>query len=358
MNYHFFDYKYNIQGFTSDMFSIPHIIFIALSLVGVPIACYFLRKADHKKIDLFLKIFSICFLAFEIIKVAWESYYDISTGRGFNKEGLIPVYTCSIFIYTMLCAGWGKGKIKDCSLAFLTTIGLVSGIIGIVYCRGLAYYPFWTFGGFYSLLFHFSMYAVGMFLLFTRYKTLGLKDMIRGWFPLLLMSFISTPINYTYGADYMQTYNAGGVPLLSNFADLLAAHNLRWLFTIIMIALYIPMAGAVVGLTKLVYLATDKIKGCKNKAVLIEGEDIEDKVIVLDDNAKAPEEGKENLVLGEKKVGAKATKQAQKKTAPKSSAKTKKESKTKTANPTTKTKAKKGPSKAKTVAKNNNQKRN
>lgn len=265
MHYHFFDYKYNIENFTSDMFSIPHLVFIAFTFVCMPIIFFFLRKVKHKGIDIFLKVFSILFLVFEITKITWESIWDIKTGHGFNMEGLLPIFTCSLFIYTMLGAAWGKGKVKDYSLSFITTTGLISGAIGLVYCRGLTFYPFWTFGGFYSLLFHFSMVCVGLFLLMTKYKKLEWMDIIRAWFPLVILSFISTPINYEYGADYMQTYSAKGVPLLSKLADVMAAHNLRYLFTVIMLVLYIPLGGIVVCCAKLIYLIVDKVRAKKNK---------------------------------------------------------------------------------------------
>ena len=250
MNYAFFDYKYNIQNFTSDLFSVPHIIYIALVFIGVPIICYFFRKANHKKIDKFIKFFSIFFLLFEITKIVWESYYDITLGHGFNKEGLLPIYTCSLFIYTMLFAGWGNGKIKEYSLSYITTVSLVCGAIGVVYCNGLNYYPFWTFGAFYSLIFHSSMFFFGVFLLFTRYKKLEWKDALKAWVPMLILSLIAIPINYTYGADYMLIYNAGGVPVMSSLADYLASKNLRFVFTYIMMITYIPLGAVVICLSK------------------------------------------------------------------------------------------------------------
>lgn len=260
MNYHFFDYKYNIPDFGSDLFSIPHLVFIGLAFVCVPLICFLVRKAKHKGIDVFLKVFSILILVLELAKIAWESYYDITTGRGFNKEGILPLYTCSLLIYTLFGAAWGKGKVKEYSLAYLATINLLSGAIGIVYCRGLNYYPFWTFGAFYSLFFHLSMFTIGVLIIMTKFKKLEWKDIVRAWFPLAILSFISTPVNYAYGADYMQTYSASGVPLLSDFASILAAHNIRYIFTVFMLFLYIPMAAIVVCFVKPWYLIGVKKK--------------------------------------------------------------------------------------------------
>ncbi len=267
MNYGFFDYKYNIQNFSSDLFSVPHIIFIILAFVLVPTISILIRKTDHKKIDRFLKVYSIVILCLEIVKISWETYYDITTGRGFNMDGIFPAYTCSLFIYSMLFAGWWKkGKPKEYCLSFITTIGLLSGAIGIVQCNGLNWYPFWTFGAFYSMFFHLSMFAVGMFLLISGYKKLDWIDMIRGWIPMVILSLIATPLNYEYGADYMQIYEGSGVPLLSTLASVLAAHKLRFLFTQIMLLTYIPLAGVVVCISKLVYFIIDKVKGRKLKA--------------------------------------------------------------------------------------------
>ena len=160
MNYSFFDYKYNIKNFTSDFFGISHIIFIVLSFILVPILCIIFRKINHKKIDLFLKVYSILITILEFSKIIWESYYDISTGQGFNIGGILPFYTCSLFMYSMLLVAWTKGRAKEYALSFLTTIGLLSGAIAIVYLNALNYYPFWTFGAFSSIIVHFSMFDV------------------------------------------------------------------------------------------------------------------------------------------------------------------------------------------------------
>ncbi|MBQ8451919.1 MAG: YwaF family protein [Clostridia bacterium] len=258
--YKFFDYKYNIENFSSDLFSTPHIIFIILSFLLVPTISILLRKANHKKIDKFLKVFSICIAVFEIVKIVWESYYDITTGRGFNIGGILPLYTCSLFIYCLLISAWCKNeKIRNSTLSFLTTISLLAGAIGIVQCNGLNWYPFWTFGAFYSMIFHLSMFGIGTFLLISGYKKLNWIDMIYAWIPMVILSLFATPVNYEHGADYMQIYEGSGVPVFSTLAQVLAANKLRFIYTFIMLLTYIPFAGIVVCISKLVYLINSKI---------------------------------------------------------------------------------------------------
>ena len=236
--YRFFDYKYNISGFSSDFFSTNHIFYIILAYVSIIFIAIFAKKVNHKKIDLYLKILSIAALVLEIGKISWESYYDITTGRGFNKEGILPLYTCSLFIYCSLIAAWFKGRTKDIALSYLGTVGLIAGAIGVVYCNGLNFYPFWTFGAFYSLFFHYFMFATGVFLISSGYKKLEWIDVFKSWIPIIILSLIAIPFNYMYHSDYMQVYDASGVPVLHDLGVKMAEQGIRPLFTIIMIFMY------------------------------------------------------------------------------------------------------------------------
>ena len=264
IKYGFFDYKYNIEGFTSDLFSTTHIVFIVLaflSIIAIGILC---RKADHKKITYFLRGLAIFVTLLEASKIIWESYYDITTGRGFNAGGILPFYSCSLLIYCLWFGAWGKGKARDVALTWLATIGMCCGIIGTVYTNGLNWYPFWTFGSFYSLFFHDAMFITGVIMLATRYVELDKRDIIKAWVPILIISFIALPVNSEYGADYMQIYEGSGVPLMSNLAKVLAAHKLRWLFSLIMIASYLILSSFVVGVY---YLSTHLTNKKMQKAI-------------------------------------------------------------------------------------------
>ena len=249
--YHFFDYKYNIPGFKSDLFSINHLIFIVVILLVAFASIFFMRKVDHKKIRIALKVLSIFTIVLEIAKISFESYFDITTGRGFNSFGILPLYTCSLYIYTLFIHSFTKGKASEYSLSFLTTTGMLSGLIGLIYCNGLNWYPFWTFGAFYSLFFHSSMFLCGFFLLVSGYKKLEWKDVLKGWVPLVILSLVAIPVNYGIGSDYMQIYEAGGVPLMEKVAEIFANAGYRQVFTIMMICIYIIFSLVVVSLYKL-----------------------------------------------------------------------------------------------------------
>ncbi len=245
--YRFFDYKYNIPPFGSDLFSTPHIVYIILVYVLCFVVFYLLRRTSHDTVSTVLKVLFVVSALFEIAKISWESYYDITTGRGFNSFGLLPLYTCSLFIFTLPFAAWGKGKVKRAALAFLSTIGLLYGAIGVVYCNGLNFYPFWTFGAFYSLYFHSAMFATGVFILMTGFFKPTFRDAFYALIPILLLSLIAIPVDYAIGSDYMLVYSGGGVPLYEQIAASLAEKGLRFLYTILMLVTHIPLAWVVIG---------------------------------------------------------------------------------------------------------------
>lgn len=248
----FFRYKgyFRGLGFDSDLFGTTHIVFIVLAYVLTFLLSYLFRKAKHNRIDIGLKILSIVSVVFEVTKITWESYFDIKTGAGFNWGGLLPIYTCSLFIYTLVLAAWTRGKVRDYCLSFLGTIGLLYGAIGVVYCNGLNFYPFWTFGAFYSLFFHTAMFATGVFLLVTGYKKLNWIDSLRAMAPILLLALVAIPVNHFLHSDYMLIYSGSGVPLYEDLAAWLASKGLRFVYTIIMLLTHIPLALVVIAVYK------------------------------------------------------------------------------------------------------------
>ena len=245
--YHFFDYKYNIEGFTSDLFGEEHIAYIILAFTLTAFLCWLFRHTRHSTVDRLLKVMSIVMPVLEITKVTWESWWDVSTGRGFNWTGLLPIYTCSLFMYALLVAAWGKGRAKEYCLSFITTVSLLYGAVGIIYCNGLNWYPFWTFGAFYSLFFHTSMFATGFFLLATGYKKLELNDAFKAMVPVLALCVIAIPADYILHTDYMMIWDGGGVPFYHDLALWLASMGLRPIYTAIMIITHIPLAMIVIG---------------------------------------------------------------------------------------------------------------
>ncbi len=100
---------------------------------------------------------------------------------------------------------------------------------------------------------------VGVLILASGYKKLEWKDIPIAIIPMVLLSVIASPLNYYFGADYMQIYSGDGVPLMNDFAAYLDSKKLRPLFTYIMLAAYMILSGAVVSIAKLIAFIKKKV---------------------------------------------------------------------------------------------------
>ena len=261
MNYRFFDYKGFIDGYHGqDYFGTTHIIAMVLLTALIVVLLIALRKTPKKSIDNYLKVLSIIVPILEVVKIAWESYWDIKTGAGFNKTGLLPLYTCSMFIYMLPLAAWTKGKVKDCAVAWLGTIGVFGGLTNFYLTQILHSYPFWTFATFMSLYFHFFMVLTGLLIVVTKYKEFGFKDTIRAWIPLAIFSIIVIPVCYILKADYMLYYYGNGAPLLPDIANFFANQGLRPVYTLLVCVGYALIALIFISVYKLVGFISKKSK--------------------------------------------------------------------------------------------------
>lgn len=261
MKYNFFDYKGFIDGYHGqDYFGTTHIIAMVILTAMIVTLLIVFRKTPHKNIDTYLKIMSIIVPILEVVKITWESYWDIKTGAGFNYTGLLPLYTCSMFIYMLPLAAWTKGKTRDCALAWLGTIGVFGGLTNFYLTNILHSYPFWTFATFMSLYFHFMMVFTGLLLVVTKYKTFDFNDTIRAWIPLGIFSVLVIPVCYALKADYMLYYYGNGAPILPDIAGFFASHNLRLIYTLLVCIGYALIALIFISVYKLIGLVSTKYK--------------------------------------------------------------------------------------------------
>ena len=237
-NYGFFDYKYNIEGYNGqDYGGSGRLIYFIAALVIVTILLIVFRKATKQTVLKYLKIMGIVFTALYIIKTTWESYYDITTNRGFNT-GILPFDTCSIIMWAALLAGFGKGKLKILGESWLATGGVVGGLATIPFLKALNYYPFFTFGAFYSMLWHIVMLFTGLWLFVTGYVKPNFKTLLYGFIFHIIISAVVIILDYAFNWDFMLYIGAGGVPFVESLADGFAKVNMQWLTTIIMVICY------------------------------------------------------------------------------------------------------------------------
>ena len=266
MSYSFFDYqefifingeKYHGQ----DYFGLTHIVFMIIATIALILLCVFLRKTSHKKVEIYLKVLAVLVPIIEVVKIVWESYWDITVAGGFDFSGLLPIYTCSMFIYILPISAFAKGKVKECAISWLGTICIFAGFTNFYLTQILHDYPFWTYATFTSLYFHFLMSFTGIFLLVTGYYKPKWIDVIKGYIPLLIFSVLVIPTNYYltnlgYEPDYMLYMWGNGAPILPIWAKFFSENNLHFLYTLIVVVGYLILSALMVSIEKgIIYLS-------------------------------------------------------------------------------------------------------
>lgn len=251
LSYKFFDYKGFIEDYHGeDYFGRTHIIFMILATATIVFLCILCRNMKSRTLDIYLKILSIVVPIIEITKITWETYWDIQFGKEFNFTGLMPLYTCSMFIYMLPLAAWCKGKVKECAICWLGTIGVFAGATNFYITVILHTYPFFTFATFISLYFHFFMVLTGLLIVVSRYKKFEWKDGVKAFIPLAVFSLLVIPVDYYLKADYMLYYAGNGAPILPDLANALADKGLRFVYTVIVFFGYLAIAYLLISIYK------------------------------------------------------------------------------------------------------------
>lgn len=258
MSHSFFDYKANIEYEPwSDFFSTTHIIFLSIAVLLIVFLCIFLRNVSHKKIDTYLKVLSIIMPLSEITKIVWETIYDLKYVGHFNSEGLLPLYTCSMFFMILIPAAWAKGKVKDISLAFITTLSIFAGLTNFIYLNILGTYPFLTYASLNSFVYHFMMVFTGIFLVTTSYYRPHLKDALYAFIPVIIFSCLVIPINFIiknmgFNPNYMMYMDGQGLPVLEPIETFFTSKNLTLIYTFIVMIGYYLIILLLIGIFNLI----------------------------------------------------------------------------------------------------------
>ncbi len=273
MNYGFFDYKGDIEGYNGqDMFGPAHICGMVAAFALLIALCILCRRISVRRVDVILKVLSIVVVVTEIAKISWETYHDIKAGGSFNFAGLLPVYVCSLFIYAMLMAAWTRGRVREAALSFLTTLGIFAGLTNFIYLNMLRLYPFFTYATFNSFIYHFLMVFVGIFLVSTGYYRPSLRSVGYSMAYFAVAAVVISAVNYGGNAyfevdwfDYGFLWSGRSFPIpwLSSLCEALGP-KLRPLYTVIATALYVLPTAAVWGIIALCL----KINGRKKAAAL------------------------------------------------------------------------------------------
>ena len=189
------------------MFTTLHFIFAGIVLAIVIIGALVLAKKSEKTIRITFGVIWAFAVVFEIVKIVWETY--AGTDVYFEVGGVLPLYPCSIFMYAMPLAIFGKGIVRYMGCGYVCTLGVLGGAINFFYPANiLSNYSCISFAGFHTFFYHGALLFCAIVMLRSGYHSF--KKASRAWHlllpavPALAVSIPANLVNFSkIGSDYM-----------------------------------------------------------------------------------------------------------------------------------------------------------
>ena len=166
-----------------------------------------LSKKNEKTIQRVFTVIWGILIVLEISKIIWETY----SGKTVNFEwgGVLPLYPCSIFMYALPFAIWGKGKVRYSACGYVCSLGFLGGVINFVYPANiLSNYSCISFAGFHTFFYHGSIVFCTLVMLLSGYHKYSeaskWSDLFLPAIPFICVSIIANAVNFSkINSDYM-----------------------------------------------------------------------------------------------------------------------------------------------------------
>lgn len=219
------------------LFTPLHFLTSACWIALIVFTCVMLRKKEERTLKkVFLGLW-LSVLILEIVKIVWETFCGATVH--FEVGGVLPLYPCSIFMYAMPFAIWGKGKVRYAACGYVCSLGLLGGAINFVYPANiLSNYSCISFAGFHTLFYHGVLVLCAALMLMSgyhSYKTVTKAyQLLLPAIPALAVSVVANLVNFSaVDSDYMF------FKLESFFFAPLGAATADWLGVILVYGIYL-----------------------------------------------------------------------------------------------------------------------
>lgn len=201
------DFLPSADQLPGTLFTPLHIVFSVVCAVLVVLLGLYVSRKKEKTVRAVFGCLWAFVLTCEIIKIIWET----CAGKRveFNWVGILPLYPCSIFMYAMPFAIWGKGLVRRAACGYVCTLGLVGGLVNFVYPANiLGSYSCLSFAGVHTLVYHGTIVFCALTMLVSGYhRYTGIRkwwELLVPSLPFLAVSVAANMVNFSpIGADYM-----------------------------------------------------------------------------------------------------------------------------------------------------------
>ena len=235
------------------MFVPTHFIAMFVCFLLVIIGVVLSRKLTKEQMNKITKIVAIVITVLEVVKIFYNIYYE-----GFKyPNNFIPLHYCSLFIYSLWFAGYGKGIIKNVGESFLSGGCIIAGgFFLILPSTSLQLYPIFHFQCIYSLLFHSLMLYFGLMYFIKGYFKLSVKNYVYYVIFCSIACILAFTIIYIFKTNLMFIDNPWGFPieLLHTIRDKSLIAYALIIYIAYSVLVYLPTMGV----RKLIFMKEGK----------------------------------------------------------------------------------------------------
>lgn len=189
------------------IFTPLHFIYAAILLSAVIGLGLWVAKKSERVIRWVLGSIWAFLVCFEVVIITWESV--AGTTVALELTGNLPLYPCSIFLYAMPFAIFGKGWVRYMGCGYVCSLGLLGGVINFVYpANVLSNYSCISFAGTHTFTYHGALIFCALVMLVSGYHSYNRatrpRHLLIPAIPALAVSVVANTVNFSpIGADYM-----------------------------------------------------------------------------------------------------------------------------------------------------------
>lgn len=198
------------------MFSIEHFIMLAITTFCITIALKYTKNMEKENVRKLIQRCTVILWILEIIKIIFNII-----NYGINEVNkYVPLYFCSLILYAGIFSGFCKGVLKKIGDVFLSTGGIIAGLIFLIYpLTSLTTYPAIHFISIHSFILHGTMVYIGLLMLITKYTTIEKGDIKYYSAIIIVISAIAYIVNLVFDSNLMfisQNYPGTYIEIIYN----------------------------------------------------------------------------------------------------------------------------------------------
>lgn len=236
-------------GEPCGMFTLPHIVTLFIVLIVVGLLLYKCNGLKEQKIILIIKVMAIIITILEIIKIIYNLHFGYDT-----LDNYMPLSFCSLFIYSLWLAGYGKGIIKKVGFSFIVGGATICGLSFLIFpTTSLTMHPIYHYLSMYSMFFHGVMLFMGLLIFINNLYKFNLNNYIIYILYCLFFMVIVLILNRIYQSNLMFLSRPFNIPL-KIFDNIYNITPILYQISIILVYLTIPYL--------LIYLISKITKKC------------------------------------------------------------------------------------------------